>query len=174
MAVLVRPASEADLDAIVELNRFVQQLHADLHPDDFKQAPDADGVRAFFVARLSAIAVAESESAIVGYVWYETQSLPETAFSPAKSRLYVHHLSVAPSARRRGVAAALMRHVERLASVRGLSEIVLGAWAANKVALRFFAAQGFVQTAATLRKRLRAPQSFAAKSGGSRSRRPKA
>lgn len=166
MAVLVRPASEADLDAVVELNGFVQELHERLYPDDFKQAPDADGVRAFFVARLSAIAVAESKNAIVGYVWYEAQSLPETSFSPAKPRLYVHHLSVAPSARRRGVGAALMRHVELLATAQGLPEIALGAWAANSVAMDFFAAQGFVQITATLRKRLVASQSFAVKSGG--------
>jgi ribosomal protein S18 acetylase RimI-like enzyme len=161
MAVLVRPASEADLDALVELNGFVQELHARLYPDDFKQTSDPVGVRAFFVARLSAIAVAELESAIVGYVWYEAQSLPETAFSPAKPRLYVHHLSVEPSARRRGVGAALIGHVEQLAAMQGLPEVALGAWAANSVALRFFAAQGFIQMTATLRKRLAARQSLA-------------
>jgi ribosomal protein S18 acetylase RimI-like enzyme len=157
MPVLVRPASEADLDAVVELNGFVQELHGRLYPDDFKQTSDADGVRAFFVMRLSAIAIAESENVIVGYVWYEAQSLPETSFSPAKPRLYVHHLSVAPSARRRGVGAALMRHVEHLAAAHDLPEIALGAWVANSGALDFFAAQGFVQTTATLRKKSGGP-----------------
>jgi ribosomal protein S18 acetylase RimI-like enzyme len=157
MTILVRAASEADIDTLGELNGFVQGLHARLYPNDFKQTLGANDLRAFFAARLGAIAVAESDSATVGYVWCEAQNLPETPFTPAKPRVYVHHLSVAPSARRRGVGAALMRHVLQWAEAQGLQEITLGVWAANRDALRFFKAQGFVPTTATLRKGLDGP-----------------
>ncbi len=159
MAVRVRAASEADLDAVVELNGYVQDLHARLYPKDFKQTSGGEDVRAFFAARLGVIAVAESDDAIVGYSLREAQNLAETPFSPPRVRLYIHHLSVAPSARRRGVGAALMRHVQQLAEAQGLQEIALGAWAANRDAMRFFEAQGFIISAATLRKSLAAPPS---------------
>jgi ribosomal protein S18 acetylase RimI-like enzyme len=163
MAVLVRAAAEADLDALVELNGSVQGLHVRLYPSDFKETSVADKVRAFFATRLGEIAVAESDGATVGYVWCEAQRLPETPFTPAKPRLYIHHLSVASPARRRGVGAALVRYAQQLAGTQGLPEIALGVWAANRDALRFFKTQGFVLTTATLRKRSDTPRVSPAK-----------
>lgn len=57
MPATVRPASEADLDALVRLNDAVQSLHAELYPDEFKEKPDAAALRAFFAARLPATAL---------------------------------------------------------------------------------------------------------------------
>ncbi|HLH48362.1 MAG TPA: GNAT family N-acetyltransferase [Roseiarcus sp.] len=154
MPATVRPASEADIDALIRLNDAVQSLHAELYPDEFKPRPDASALRAFFAAHLSAIALAELDGAAVGYVWREAQSRPETPFSPARPRLFVHHLAVAAQARRRGVGTALMRYVEQDAARQGLSEIALGVWTRNRDALAFFQARGFAETTATLRKAL--------------------
>lgn len=154
MSATVRPASEADLDALVRLNDAVQSLHAKLYPDKFKQRPDPSALRAFFAPRLPAIALAEIDGEAVGYVWREAQSRPETPFSPARPRLYVHHVAVAPRARRRGVGSALMRYVEQDAARQGLSEIALGVWTQNRDALAFFRARGFAETTATLQKAL--------------------
>lgn len=100
MSMEVRAASEADLGALVRLNQVVQSLHAALYPSDFKQAPDPSAVTAFFAARLAdpkcAIGIAELDLAPVGYIWFETQPRPETPFTLARPRIYVHHVSVAP------------------------------------------------------------------------------
>jgi GNAT superfamily N-acetyltransferase len=118
--VKVRAASEADLDALVDLNQVVQNLHAALYPGDFKQVADPSAVRTFFAARLagskSAIGITEADRVPVGYVWFEVQVRPETPFTLPRPRIYVHHISVAPGARRRGIAAALMRYVPRKGS----------------------------------------------------------
>jgi ribosomal protein S18 acetylase RimI-like enzyme len=150
----VRPASKADIDALVRLNDAVQSLHAELYPDQFKQRLDPAALRAFFAAHLSAIALAELDGAPVGYVWREAQSRPETPFSPARPRLYVHHLAVTAQARRRGVGSALMGYVEQDAARQGLSEIALDVRTQNRVALAFFQARGFAGTSATLQKAL--------------------
>ena len=85
------------------------------------------------------------------------QARPETAFNPFRARIYVHNISVAPDARRRGVATALMRYVERRAASEGINEIALDTWVANLDARRLFEALGFVEFNVVLRKKLDDP-----------------
>ncbi|HLW92974.1 MAG TPA: GNAT family N-acetyltransferase [Roseiarcus sp.] len=150
----VRRASEADLDILAELNQTVQTLHASLYPDDFKGSVDPSAARAFFHARLGAIVIAAIDDAPVSYLWFEEQPRPETPFAPARPRLFIHHVAVAPDARRKGVGAALMAYVAQRALARGVREIALEAWAANREAQQFFGAQGFAPVKVSLRKRL--------------------
>jgi ribosomal protein S18 acetylase RimI-like enzyme len=154
MPVATRPATEADLDILVEINRTVQTLHAALYPHDFKIIVDPSAVRAFLSARLATIAIAEIEGEPVGYIWFEDQLRPETPFTPTRPRLYVHHVAVSPHARRRGVGAALMDHVEQRAAFQGVEEIALDAWVANVEAKRFFRARGYLPLRLSLRKQL--------------------
>ena len=110
MSVVVRAASEADFDALISLNQVVQSLHAALYPRDFKPTIDRSAAKALFAARLAApesgIGIAEVNRTAVGYVWFEVQARPE-AFNPFRARIYVHNISVAPDARRRGVVNSL-------------------------------------------------------------------
>lgn len=154
MSIVIRVAIEADLDTLVRLNQVVQDVHAELYPKDFVATVDADGLKAFLRPLLAEVAIAELGSAPVGYIWFEVQARPASPFSPATRRLYVHHLSVVPEARRQGVAAALMSHAEAHAESQQLDEIALSHWAANSGAHRFFAAQGFAPYLLLLRKKL--------------------
>jgi ribosomal protein S18 acetylase RimI-like enzyme len=166
MSVVVRAALEADLDALISLNQVVQSLHAALYPRDFKPTIDRSAVKALFAARLAApesgIGIAEVNRTAVGYVWFEVQARQETAFNPFRARIYVHNISVAPDARRRGVATALMRYVQRRAASEGIDEIALDTWVANLDARRFFEALGFAEFNVVLRKKLDRPRSNAA------------
>src|ERR1035438_5605454 len=114
--VFIRQATSADIEALVALNQVVQELHAELEPENFSSVVDADEVRAFFSDRLadadSEINLAELGGRPVGYIWSETQQRPQTPFSPARRRIYVHHIAVESDVRRAGVASALMRSVE--------------------------------------------------------------
>jgi ribosomal protein S18 acetylase RimI-like enzyme len=158
MPTTVRPALDADIEALVALNEGVQRIHAALYPEDFKRAADHEGVRAMFAARLASpergVAVAEIDGEPVGYLMFETQTRAETAFSPRCRRLYIHHLCVVERMRRRRVASELFQFVERRAAADGVGEIALDAWAANVGALKFFEASGFVPFNVALRKRI--------------------
>jgi ribosomal protein S18 acetylase RimI-like enzyme len=154
MTIMIREATDADLDALVRLNQIVQSVHAELYPDDFLPTIDADGLRALLAPRLGNVAIAEMNGEPVGYMWCEVQTRPASPFSPARRRLYVHHLSVAPDARRNGVASALMAHAETHAEGEELDEIALSHWAANTGAAQFFAAHGFAPYQILMRKRL--------------------
>lgn len=150
----LRAATAADLDALVALNGAVQRVHCALYPGDFKPAADPGAVRAFLAVRLDAIAVAASEGAVLGYVWFEPIVRPETPFARSVIRLYVHHIAVAPEARRRGIGTALLAHVEALAAEKGCGEVALDAWDANHAALAFFRRQAFAAYDIRLRKPL--------------------
>lgn len=153
MTIVVRLATPADLAVIVELNQVVQSVHAELYPDDFRPAVEADGLRTLLAPRLANIAIAELDGAPAGYIWFEIQTRPANAFSPALRRLFVHHLSVGRDFRRQGVASALMAHAEAFAEGEDINEIALSYWANNAVARQFFAAQGFAPYQVYVRKK---------------------
>ena len=158
MTISVRVASAADIDAIVRLNRDVQQLHAELEPSFFKSNVDSEEVAAFFAAKLALsenhIRLADGGDGPNGYVWFEVQERPETPLTLARKRIYIHHLSVQGRARRHGIASALLRQVEAEALIRGITSIALDTWAANGSARSFFEARGFTPFNLSLGKRL--------------------
>lgn len=156
MSVAVRPAGEQDLEALVALNRLVQTLHATLYPDIFRSDIDDATTRTFFVERMArpanTVAIAAAGSDPLGYVWFERQARPQTPFTLPRRRIYVHHIAVAPAARRRGIGTALLRFVETRAEAEGIAEIALDTWSANGEAQTFFSKQGFAASNVLLRK----------------------
>jgi ribosomal protein S18 acetylase RimI-like enzyme len=158
MTISMRIASGADIDAIVRLNRDVQQLHAELEPSFFKSNTDDKEIVAFFAAKLALpenhIRLANDGDGPNGYVWFEVQERPETPLTLARKRIYIHHLSVQARARRRGIASALLKQVESEALAGGIASIALDTWAANGSARSFFEACGFTPFNLTLGKRL--------------------
>ena len=158
MTISVRVASAADIDTIVRLNRDVQRLHAELEPSFFKANVDNEEIAAFFAAKLvlseNHIRLADGVDGPDGYVWFEVQARPETPLTLARKRIYIHHLTVQASARRRRIASALLRQVEAEALICGITSIVLDTWAANGAARSFFAACGFTPFNLSLGKRL--------------------
>jgi diamine N-acetyltransferase len=158
VTVSIRPASTADVDAILLLNQEVQQLHAAFEPTIFRADTSSDEINAYFAARLSAagheIRLAEIDGTPVGYIWFEVQDRPETPFQLSGKRIYIHHLSVRKTARRSGVGSALLERVQAEALATGITSIALDTWAANATALHFFEARGFSPFNLVLRKRL--------------------
>jgi ribosomal protein S18 acetylase RimI-like enzyme len=156
MGVSVRPALTADLDSLVEMNRVVQGLHAELYPTDFKAVVDPSAVKAFLASRLAAhdpiVALAEADQMPAGYMLAQLQPRPETPFNPSRPRIYIHHVAVAPVARRRGVGTALFQYVQQQAADLGIATVALDVWAANLPAQQFFASLGFTAFNLSLRK----------------------
>jgi ribosomal protein S18 acetylase RimI-like enzyme len=158
MPIVVRRATGEDAGTLVQLNRTVQELHVRLYPDDFKPVVTEPDAEAFFSGRLKTpdcvFGIAEADSTPVGYVWFDLQSRPETPFTPARRRLYVHHISVVPEAQRRGIGSALMNYVERQGVLESAGEIALATWSANLGAQRFFMSHGFIGFTVAFRKAL--------------------
>jgi ribosomal protein S18 acetylase RimI-like enzyme len=157
MPLHIRAATSEDAAILAKLNEPVQNLHAALCPSDFKGDFDAAKVASFFEARVAAgpessIAIAEQDGVPIGYIWFEISARPENAFKPPQSFVYIHHISVAADARRRGVASAMLAYATGKAHAAGVDEVRLDTWVANVEAQRFFEARGFAPFIVMLRR----------------------
>ena len=148
MAVEIRPATKDDASVISMLNADVQAVHADALPWRFKQpGPETFTPRDAeeFLAKAGHIAfLAQVDDAPAGYIVAELVRRVETARHHAHSMMYVHHISVRPEFRRRGVGRALLDAVKAHGAANGIALLALDAWAFNEKALAFFRGYGLV------------------------------
>ena len=154
----IRAAAPEDLDDLAGLNAQVQALHVRLQPSRFRADPAPSELRAHLRDVLARsdhrIWVGCADGRARGYIWFELQERAPTPYVQALRRLYVHHICVDASARRQGVARALMRRVEAEAATRSMSEIALDVWSANREALAFFQSTGYAASRVVLAKAL--------------------
>ncbi len=144
----VRQALPADAARISLLNSYIQRLHADVHPEFFKQ-PAPTTFPPQYVLELMARAdtvllVAEIAGEIAGYLYADVSPAMETSSTYAFERFYIHHVAVTPAMQGQGCGAALMNAAKRIARERKIARMALSIWEFNHRAQRFFEAQGFV------------------------------
>ncbi len=144
----IRLATRDDAEVISALNVDVQRLHAEALPHLFKP-PSADTFSPSAFLELLAdpnnyIYLASMDGEAVGYIYAEHRRQPETASRYAMESLYIHHISVRPDYRTKGVGNALVRAVKELANDAGITTIALDVWSFNTSAKGFFEKHGFV------------------------------
>jgi shikimate dehydrogenase len=156
MAVTIRNAVDADLDALISLNAQLQRLHAQVYPTDFKSLTDEGDVRDFLASVMRqtdhTILLAQVDGAVVGYAWFEIQHRPQTPFTWPGKRVFLHHICVYSGHRRLGVGSALITRVEERALAGGIGEFALDMWALNDTAQAFFKSCGLKTYRLFLRK----------------------
>lgn len=142
--ILVRDATNDDIDALTGLAAQVQTLHAQGRPDLFRPA-DADALRDFMTARLAddhIVLIAEDhDGRALGYLLAEVSSRPESPVRLAHTALYVHHIAVDDGARRQHVGKLLMEEIVTRARQVSADAVRLDSWSFNEQAHRFFEAQ---------------------------------
>jgi ribosomal protein S18 acetylase RimI-like enzyme len=143
----VRRAGEADADAISLLNTDVQSLHAGTMPERFK-APGPDtfppsAARILLANPKHFIFIAELDSEPVGYIYAELVHQFETPLRHAWDEVHVHHISVRPAHRRRGIASALLDCVHAAVREIGVGLVTVQVWAFNEGSQAFFRRHGF-------------------------------
>ena len=158
MTVTFRNAVDADLGALIRLNAQVQTLHAQVHPADFKSITDEGEVRDFLASVMRqtdhTILLALVDGAVAGYAWFKIQHRPQTPFTWAKKRVFLHHIGVDSGRRRLGIGSALITQVEERARAAGIGEVALDMWSLNDTAQAFFKACGMQTYRLFLRKQI--------------------
>jgi len=143
----VRRATAADAATISALNAHVQAVHAAALPWLFKPpSPDTfpPATAAALLARDDVlIYLASLADEPVGYAYAQIRRYPETALQYAFEDIYVHHLSVDPRHRGRGIGGALLDAVRRAAHDLNIGQIALDVWSFNERAHVFFRRHGF-------------------------------
>jgi len=126
---LVRKATEADLDRILVIER-------QSFPRPWSKT---------FLQRLlnnALVLVYEQQGWVIGYLIAELERSPDDA-APVGHLL---DLAVAPDCRRAGVATKLLRKFSHLCQQASATRICLEVRADNRVAIRFYEKNGFIIT----------------------------
>ena len=113
----------------------------------YRQKSDPEGARAFLRERMerreSIVYLALLDGSAVGFV----QLYPSFS-STSMQRLWIlNDLFVAPSARRSGVAKALIERARQLAIATGAKGLALSTWVENTTAQRLYEDLGYVRDA---------------------------
>jgi ribosomal-protein-alanine acetyltransferase len=118
---VLRPGRGEDLDSLTALE---------------EQCFDADAWSAPVLNdELANLVVAEVDGDVVGYATSRV----------AGDLADLTRVAVHPSHRRTGVGRALVRHVQEVTASGGANRMLLEVSAANEAALKFYAAEGFVE-----------------------------
>ena len=158
VAIAIRRATEADLPALGRLGALLLRAHHQFDSRRF-MAPGTDpeeGYAWFLGTQLRdedvVVLVAERHGAIVGYVYagLEPQSWKELREACG----FVHDIVVDESARRAGVASALMEAAMAWLRDRGAPRVVLWSAQQNDRGQRFFERLGFRRTMVEMTREL--------------------
>ena len=142
---LIRRAEITDIPHILRLLVQVCNVHQEIRPDIFKR----DGVK-YTEADLQELLRDESrpvwcaleDGRFLGYCFCQWQEYHDSSVSTDRKELYIDDLCVDESARGRGVATALYRHVTAWARSEGCDIITLNVWCGNDNAMRFYEKMG--------------------------------
>ncbi|MEI5908663.1 GNAT family N-acetyltransferase [Bacillus spongiae] len=135
-----------DFQKIAQLNKSVQQLHAELYPDHFKKSTNEE-VEAFFQSIIDfpqfIFLLASFAEEDIGYAWIEFRHYEETPFTKAYQTIYVHQISIDPTHKGKGYGSKLMSAIENFALQHGISKVELDYWVQNTVAKAFYETKGY-------------------------------
>ncbi len=137
----IRPARKEDLNGILQLLYQVNQLHANLRPDLFK-----DGGCKYTIPVLDEklkhenerIYVAVEEDHVLGYVFIEVRDVEESENLHPRRTVYIDDFCVDETYRCKQIGAKLFAHVKAEAKALGAYHITLHVWNGNESALRFY------------------------------------
>ena len=141
MTVIVRPAGDADLAAILAIYNDAVRDTTAIWNDT---VVDLDNRRAWWLARTAQgypVLVAEFAGAVVGYA-----SFGDFRAFDGYRHTVEHSVYVAAGARGRGIAALLIGALVERARALGKHVMIAGIAADNDVSLRLHARLGFIET----------------------------
>ena len=144
MSFTIRFAKAGDEIAIAALLEKIYEQHANGRPDLFgggKSKYTAQDVLKLFDTQDAPIFVAADDNdRVIGYAFCAIKEF--TAPAHYKT-LYLDDLNVDASARRQGVATALVDACRKYGKEKGCYNLTLNVWAFNEGALRFYEKNGF-------------------------------
>ena len=151
MVVTVRPAAEADLDAIWALvGRAVADMNRRGNPQWGPDYP-ARSHYAGALAEGGLYAAVDGSGRVLGCAVFDTREEPAYAAVPWSApgpAMVIHKLAVDPAVQRQGVAGALFAHCEALARQRGIASLRIDTYSLNDRMQALIRKQGFTPAGA--------------------------
>ena len=147
---IIRPASPADIPALLDLLGQVLNIHNEGRPDIFKTPAEgrplvkytAPELKAMLADEKHIIFAAESGGRVAGYAFCELKQLKDdNIFTPIKT-MYIDDICVDASARGTHIGSALYGRVKDEARRIGCHNITLRVWEFNGPAVSFYERMG--------------------------------
>lgn len=148
---IVRPSNINDAEKCYELLLLIADIHKKGRPDVFYglvSKYSLEEVRERLSSEDNGVFVAEINGSVVGYVFCDIIK------EGSVHTLYVDDLCVAPSARNKGVATALMNYASDYGKQKGCRMLMLNVWEFNTSAISFYENYGFKTRSRHLEKQL--------------------
>ena len=147
MTATIRNALVGDEELLAKLNAFVQDVHLERRPDDFKPTTIlelAGWYRSLLKQSTARTWIAEDEGLPVGYILTILHQRTDTPFSPERRWCEIDQIAVDPKYRRRGIARSLI--LKAIADVRadGIRHIEATSWSFNHDTHEVLRRLGFV------------------------------
>jgi GNAT superfamily N-acetyltransferase len=145
---LIRPATEKDVPAVLPLVRALCDLHEQADPERFRVVPDVIERYAKWLPERAAdprsVFLVAEHPQVEGLAGFTVCTIePEVPIFWVPECGWVHDVFVVPSARRHGVARALVREVCARFTSLGVKQVRLHTAAFNDAARAAFAREGF-------------------------------
>ncbi|WP_042057711.1 GNAT family N-acetyltransferase [Aeromonas allosaccharophila] len=141
----IRKATTLDIDAIVELNRQIGEIHHQHYPEVF--CPPSPEDRAFLLSAIGAegrlFCVAEQDGMVVGFLTARIDINETIPFLSKQPVCRIGSVVVDEQHRSRGIGKVLIAHCDEWAKARDVQQIRLEVMAFNERAQALYASLGF-------------------------------
>ena len=141
---MIRKASNADIQRIIELLHQVNMVHYGIRPDLFKPHTtkyNEQELRALLADELNPIFVYD-DGTVLGYAFCQINEVKDNILLQDIKTLYIDDICVDENARGKHVGKALFEYVRDYAQSIGCHNITLNVWEGNDAALSFYRNMG--------------------------------
>jgi ribosomal protein S18 acetylase RimI-like enzyme len=135
-----------DAEIIARMNKPVQDLHYNLHPEYFKPF-SYDETFLFLEKQLLEdnwfCYIANFEGLDIGYALFFIRYYKENPFRKEYKGIHIDQISIIPEYKRKGIGKLFMNEIEKFAIKENASQIELTHWESNIEAKKFYESIGF-------------------------------
>lgn len=141
---MIRRAEDRDIPQVLCLLEQVNRVHHDIRPDLFRLTTKytEEELRRIFTDDEAPVFVYDENGQVRGYIFTVLLDHSRNHMLTPIRELYIDDLCVDETARGKGVATALYRHVLDFAKANGCYNVTLNVWAGNDGALAFYQKMG--------------------------------
>ncbi|MDE6504326.1 MAG: GNAT family N-acetyltransferase [Clostridia bacterium] len=153
---IIRRASEKDLDGVNKLLFQVLNIHHNGRPDLFKENvkkySDKELLRIFSDYNSPVFVAVDENGNILGYAFCVFQKHIKNGILKDIKTLYVDDLCVDEKLHGQHIGTALYEHVLNFAKANGCYNVTLNVWAFNGKAIKFYEKRGLAPQKITMEK----------------------
>jgi ribosomal protein S18 acetylase RimI-like enzyme len=137
---------EKNIDTIIKLNKYVQDIHHENHSDIFKKydyESMAKSLGEYLKQEYIQSILVYNDKVPIGYAVYFRRNYPEHLFKKGHCSIYIDQICVKPEYQKKGIGKKIINKIKQYCQENGINRIELSVWSDNQNAKSFFSKSGF-------------------------------